>query len=61
MYWNRMLNLYFYFLYIFPKIHSFEKSDKNKSFGERAKPTNYLICFWLSCVIVKISYENCQN
>ena len=56
-----MLNLYFYFLQIVLKFHFFEKSDKKKNFGEQAKSTNYLISFLLFCVIVKISYENCQN
>ena len=33
-----MLKLYFYFLQIDPKNHTFGKSDK--SFGEQTKPTN---------------------
>ena len=36
------------------KIHAFGKSDKDKSFGEQAKSTNYLIGFLLSD-------QNCQN
>ena len=55
-----MLKLYFYFLQIVQKIHTFGKSDKDKSFGEQAKQTNYPF-FLLSCVIVKMSHENCQN
>ena len=49
-----MLKFYFYFL----QIHTFEKSDKDQSFGEQKKLTNHLICFLLSSVVVKISYEN---
>ena len=49
-----MLKLYFYFLQIVLKIHTFGKNDKDESFGEQAKPTNYPICFLLSSVIVKI-------
>ena len=49
-----MLKLYFYFLQIVLKIHTFGKSDKDKRFGEQAKPTNYRICFLLSSFIVKI-------
>ena len=40
---------------------TFGKSDKDKSFGDQPKPTNYLICFLLSCVTVKNSYENCKK
>ena len=53
-----MLKLYFNFLQIVPKIHTFGKSDKGESFGEQAKPTNDLIRFLLSYVIVKTSYKN---
>ena len=56
-----MLKLYFYFLQIVLKIHTFGKSDEGKSFGEQEEPTNYLLCFLLSCVTFQISYENCQN
>ena len=35
-----MLKLYFYFMQTVLKIHTFEKSDKDKSFGEQAKSTN---------------------
>ena len=61
MYWNMMLKLDVYFLQIVLKIHTFGENDKDKSFGEQSKPTKYLICLLISCVMVKISYENCQN
>ena len=32
------------------KINNFGKSDKDKSFGEQAKPTNYLIFFAILCL-----------
>ena len=35
-----MLKLYFYFLQIVQKIHSFEQSDENESFEELSKLTN---------------------
>ena len=47
-----MLKLYFYFLQIVLKIPTFGKTDKDKSFGEQAKPTNCLICF---CYLVSLS------
>ena len=56
-----MLKLYFYFLQIVLKIHSFGEKDKSESFGEQAKATIYLSCFLLSCIIVEIAHENCQN
>ena len=36
------------------------KSDKDRSFAEQAKPTNYLICSLLFCVIVKISAKTAK-
>ena len=45
MYYNRMLKLYFYFLQFLLKIQSCEKSVKDKSFGEKPKPANYVIFF----------------
>ena len=61
MYWNGMLKLYFYFLQIVLKIQSCQKSAENKSSVDLSKLTNYVICFLLSFVFVKIFYENCQN
>ena len=49
-----MLNLYFYILQFLPRIQSCEKSDKDESFKEKAKPTSYVVCFLLCSVIVKI-------
>ena len=56
-----MLNLFFYFLKFPLKIQSCEKSVEDKSSGEQPKLTNYVICFLLFSVIVKILYENCQS
>ena len=49
-----MLKLYFYLWKFFLKIHTFEKIDEDKSFGEQEKSINYIYCFLLSCAIVKI-------
>ena len=54
-----MLKLYFQFLRIVLKILKFGKSDKDESFREQAKPTNFQICFLLSSVIVNFFNENC--
>ena len=39
-----MLKLYFSFLQIVLKVHTFGKSDKDKNFGEQTKPTKFPIC-----------------
>ena len=56
-----MLKLNFYFLQLVPKIHTFGESDKDESSGEKQKLTNYVICFMLFCIFVKLFYENCPN
>ena len=56
-----MLKLYFYFLQFLQKIQSCEESVDDKSTGEQSKLTNYVNCFLLFCLIVKIFHENCQN
>ena len=43
-----MLKLYFYFLQFLLKIHTFGKNDKDESFGEQVKPTNYPISYFPS-------------
>ena len=53
-----MLKLYFYFLLIFLKIHSFEKKDEVKKFEEYPELTIYVSCFLLPFVVLKIFSEN---
>ena len=49
-----MLNLYFYILQFLLKIQSCEESVTDENSGEYPELTNYVSCFLLFFVIVKI-------